>query len=459
MTDTNNTTATDPQDLINAALGTATPTTTPTPAPNEPTLTPPSEPETMPTELTEAPPLPTTAAAPQSGEELPLAFAAEQASTPTPTTTPIMESLGTSAPMDAVPTVPPVLTPTENALPKRHAIKSIIVGLSLFIALLGGVGLFGYQKYGSIQALIAGVLNPDGDCPKGYHVRPSDGKCVVNDIKGGGEEKEKDKIIENASSRTECESSGGGQWCESDDSNGKHYAFCMKNDGTQGNCNNRAAEKGYVIQQGIVKCVQREDGTFHADRNYEGYQGMTLKDWDDVEQQCVDQLMGTGAYICPVGTGVACTDKNGIPFNGNLGCFCGVVQIDTGTGHVSYKSSCGCEKEPTPKPSPVPSPSASVTPKLMCDSITRTPTTTPKIGDKLTFTCAGSSVPAGSIALNYKFRYAIDNGTWNTMTNKTTTTSELTINACGTYKIECQACGTISGSVVCDPAWTGATLQ
>jgi hypothetical protein len=96
-------------------------------------------------------------------------------------------------------------------------------------------------------------------------------------------------------------------------------------------------------------------------------------------------------------------------------------------------------------------------PTMACTGITRTPTTVPAIGDKLTFTCAGTITPSTAGALSYKFRYSINNGAATALTNKTATTAELSIAACGTYKVECQACATISGVLTCSPTWTGAT--
>ena len=253
MSDTTTTpTNSDPQDLINAALGTTTPEPAPMPS-TEPQSTPVlPEPAVMPSELTEAPPLPspepvapTTVTSTNNpvvmGDDTPLAFVGGSS---TATNAPLNEQkieepvspiLGTSAPMDAIPQVVPVSTlPIEPIkTQKKSKVKTILVGLSLFLAIVAGVGAYSYQQYGSVGALVAGVLNnEDTDCPKGKHIRESDGKCVTNDLKGGGEEKAKEKAIDSANSKGACEAPGsGGQWCESVDSNGKSYAFCMKNDG------------------------------------------------------------------------------------------------------------------------------------------------------------------------------------------------------------------------------------
>ena len=95
-------------------------------------------------------------------------------------------------------------------------------------------------------------------------------------------------------------------------------------------------------------------------------------------------------------------------------------------------------------------------PVLACTGLTQTPATTPAIGDKVTFTCAGTITPTGAAALSYKFRYSLDGGADQLLANKTPTTAELTINACGTYSVQCKVCATIAGVLKCDPTWTGA---
>lgn len=540
MSDTTITpTNSDPQDLINAALGTTTPTTPATPMTEpQPTL-PMPEPAAMPSELTEAPVLPpiqpiapTIAQQPSApivmGDDTPLAFVGSSPNSTTPTTEPVTEptmpvSLGTSAPMDAVPTVPPVLTPSEKPVQKKSRAKTILVGLALAIALVGGIGIFGYQQYGSVGALIAGVLSEGKDCPKGKHVNDS-GQCVTNDIKGGGEEKvppEKGGSPDNCGDGyawcgvgiSKCVSfdalaaAGGGcnkygekvygiptvygatpgrlapdmscdpakianktmKQCTCGSSN-----YCFDRDGS---CSSTPITRldGSTVDTGFCGLVgsipagsttfKEYDGLFNADGTlkYNYFCDLTGCNTSDTSCQVV-------RYTCnSTVSGNSCTDQssayvknsmttsNSLKFTGACGK---VEQIDVSCG--GYKTSRTsinppCEKaEDTPNPSPSPSVPV-VAPKLMCDGLTRTPTTTPVIGDKLTFTCTGSSVPAGSVSLTYKFRSAIDGGVWSSMTNKTATTAEMMINACGTYKVQCQACGTISGAVVCDPAWTGAS--
>jgi hypothetical protein len=91
-------------------------------------------------------------------------------------------------------------------------------------------------------------------------------------------------------------------------------------------------------------------------------------------------------------------------------------------------------------------------PTMSCTGLNYTPTTTPVIGSVLTFTCTGAVVPSTAGTLSYKYRYNINSGAYTAMTSNT-----LTIAACGTYSVECQACATLGGVLKCDPIWTGAT--
>ena len=200
---------------------------------------------------------------------------------------------------------------------------------------------------------------------------------------------------------------------------------------------------------------------------------------------------GNAKYICREGargeggvvyTGGACTALNGKPFTGNaMGCFCGTVQVDTGSGHQSYSSTCGCNEGESITDNPThrvcntttyqcetvsgagadtcttDAQCVVTTPTMACTGLTHTPTAVPEIGDKLTFTCAGTVTPPSAGTLSYKFRYSINSGAVAALTNKTTTTAELNIAACGSYKVECQACATLNGVLTCDPLWTGAT--
>jgi hypothetical protein len=118
--------------------------------------------------------------------------------------------------------------------------------------------------------------------------------------------------------------------------------------------------------------------------------------------------------------------------------------------HVACQTNCTCNPIATAKPT------------MSCKALTSVPdvkTKAPAMGETVTFTCTGEMVPASAGTPSYKFRYNINSGTYATLANKTTTTTELTINACGSYSVECQACATLNGTLTCDPVWTGATTQ
>lgn len=517
MTDPNTpTTSTNPQDLIDQALGSvATPVSTPTDT-TEPTLPTPEplspppatepmveqqKPEVEPTNVVPEPtamPEPPKDVKPM-GDDMPLAFANVVTSD-----TPKVESPVSNINIEQITPaqVPPILTTPSttdigSAKPKKRSTKLVAMVVGIFLALsafsFGGYWLYLTQY--SQAAVIAGVFTDTADkdscngCLNGGYLVWRNGQCKVTGICGSADNNNdgvgdkdttnpNDKQIENLG-ETACRASGsGGQWCQSVDSNGKAYAFCMKNDGSQGNCNNRAIELGYTIMIGKLEnasCVCSAKNALGectswamdaaSQAAYAPYGQETLAKANELCTKGNGNInFGNGSFLCKEGkigkggvvyTGGACTEANGFPFGGNLGCFCGTVQVDTPTGHTSYSSTCGCDKpEATPTPS---TPTVTVTPTLMCTGLTHTPTTTPVVGDKLTFTCAGSSTPAGAVNLTYKFRYNLNNGAYVSMTNKTATTSELTIASCGTYKVQCQACGTINGVLTCDPTWTTAT--
>ena len=149
------------------------------------------------------------------------------------------------------------------------------------------------------------------------------------------------------------------------------------------------------------------------------------------------------------------TSGNSINFTNQCGT---VQQIDVMCGPTGYKMSRTrinppCETGENPPPSAPPG-----TPTMACTGLTRSPNTaSPAIGETLTFTCAGTVTPSTAGTLSYKFRYKIGSGALTPLTNKTTTTAELTLAACGTYTVECQACTTLNGVLTCDPQWIGAT--
>ena len=112
-----------------------------------------------------------------------------------------------------------------------------------------------------------------------------------------------------------------------------------------------------------------------------------------------------------------------------------------------------------PDTSPSPSPSTNTTTTMVCTGLTQTPSTTPVVGSKLTFTCSGSITPSSAGTLSYEFVYKLNAGGWKSLSNKTTNTAELTIATCGEYIVHCRACATINGSKQCDPVWKDVVIQ
>ncbi len=505
-----------PQELVDAALS------------NPPVPTPPPTPTTPTVPKVEPAPLAPTIEMPVA-EETPLAFVKPPAPTAPPT-----------PPAPADPVVPPAPVPSAPKKKSSRTIKIIGVILGIILLIVGLLigGYYAYLSFGGGEIPTISyvtkfervngkvVLNPNyskdlvikndkGEYVSNESERAKDmglpdpnvvevktkgtdenncsgclnggwqvwknGECKITGVCNSGvagkdTENPMDPVA-SATNEAQCIASGKGQWCASIDSNNKSYAFCMNNDGSQGNCNNRAIELGYTIQIGIVKCVKNDAGIWIPDpaMNYDNFiggvgninengQGVTV--YQQVEKQCYDQqgsftTQGTESYICKEGvvgeggvvySGGQCGAKNGKKFAGNLGCFCGTVQVDTSTGHTSYSSTCGCDKESSTTTTTVQTTASS----MACTGITRAPTTEPVIGDKLTFTCSGTVSPA-TATLSYKFRYSVNNGIYSALTNKTATTAELSVAACGTYSVQCQVCATLDGVLTCDPTWTGAT--
>ncbi len=573
MTDPNTpTTPTNPQDLIDQALGNnvaSNPVTTttnepasvtpgpalPTPEPlntspvTEPVVEQKSEEvvtpnnETVPVELTNSQNEPATMPeAPKAtkpmGEDMPLAFMSS-AATDSSTTTQHPVSNITVQPItpDSVPSILPgdVNSASHNTIkPKRKIMKVAGIVTAVFV-FLGFMGVFGYSYFTEKTPLVAlleftpkfmkvgdkTIRNPayeklsetekavedekrneyyggsivenktekgtdeascNGCLNGGWMVWRNGGCSITGACNTGVPGKDTDNpAIEVADTQSECQKSGG-TWCGNIvDAKGVSHAFCGSNNGKA--CYQLASERGITVIIGSVKCKE-SNGTWVPDGTYTDVgisdeipnpnngqpndtYGPTLSIYEQVDRQCKTQsgsftaLGNKEMWICPVGTSVACTAnvKGAKRFYGNpANGFCGVIQVDTGTGHTSYSSTESCD-EPEATPNPSTPTTLTTNPTLMCDGLTRTPTTTPVIGDKVTLTCAGSSTPAGSVSLSYKFRYSINGGSYVSLNNKTATTSELTIAQCGSYKVQCQTCGTINGVLTCDPNWTGATTQ
>jgi len=248
----------------------------------------------------------------------------------------------------------------------------IVVGIILLIM---GVGFGGYYLYlnyfggaeiPTIAYVTKFIRDENGNVIRNPDYDPND---VVNeqlrDEDLGLGDYAPDPKIEKANSKAACEAMSGAQWCD--------YGFCMKNDGTQGNCNNRAVELGYTVNIGSanINCVLAPSNSCstppcfqvsHTQQDlYNDYPGALDKanalctkgggtiDFGNAKYICKEGVKGEGGIAY---SGGACTALNGTTFTGNLGCFCGTVQVDTGSGHTSYSSTCGCESEPEPSEPP-----------------------------------------------------------------------------------------------------------
>ncbi len=165
--------------------------------------------------------------------------------------------------------------------------------------------------------------------------------------------------------------------------------FCLSGTYQGGGCNNAQQQVcGQAALIGFVNCIcanRSADGTCSA-WNAEDYGNAAAV------KQCQTMCpsggktcsFGSGAYICSLYQSGACTSANGIPFKGNInGCFCGVVQIDTSTGHTTYRNQCGCSPVSTPLPSgstPAPTPKPTVTPlPTATPTLIPIPTATPPV--------------------------------------------------------------------------------
>ncbi len=319
---------------------------------------------------------------------------------------------------------------------------------------------------GTDQASCNGCLNG------GWQVWRN-GECKITGSCGSNiEQNSVNPNIETSNDATSCGASGG-TWCGNVvDTSGASHAFCGPNNGEA--CYQLAIDRGITMSIGKVECdckvpiftanVQTGCSEWGPTQTIQEQinNAQTSLDTKKFQIEAVNSQCSTGGnfsatggtqmFICPKGTTVACTALNGKPFYGNSkGCFCGTIQVDTSTGHQSYSSTCGCDQEVAAAPSAPPA-----APVLACTGLTQTPVATPTIGQTVTFTCAGTITPAAAATLSYKFRYSLDNGTDQLLTNTTATTAQLAITACGTYSVQCKVCATIAGVLTCDPTWTGA---
>lgn len=443
-----------------------------------------------------------------SAEEMPLAFAAPVKTEPVP------ES---PAP---VPPPPPAPLPSAPSPEPKQKTKGKILGVFLGILMLGAAAFGGYTYYVNNfgqEATIAEITDKSKctGCSKpqdGGWLVWRDGQCKVvgtcNSSKDG-------QNTQNPTTPTPVPNVGNKEACEAaGKAAGTTYFWCA---GCGGFCNTDGLKTCNVLQQEKcgeaislgASCSKTPGGAFtnacDCDKNgtddtwfdKTGYcnakdaQGTVDPAYYDTWGLCAvagscegtgtDPGTGAGAMYSCTNSGCSLTaagiaakwkiykwhcDKttdlsggcqDGTPNIGNTQNFsanCGSEQIDVNNGSatVTFRSKIYAKACTTTITTPPPG-----GPTMACTGITRTPTTTPKIGDKLTFTCAGSVTPSTAGTLSYKFRYSFNNGAAVSLTNKTPTTAELAIAACGTYKVQCQACATLNGVLTCDPVWTGAT--
>lgn len=494
----------DPQAMVNDALAPVSDTPSPaTPAMNNtPPLPEPPKPEPI-----EVPPVP-SASSDTPEPDMTAPKADEVVVTPPPTVSDVpmgddtpLAFAGSPATTQAEPTVVPPAPAMSAPAPKKgkgSKIMMVLAGFVAFLGLLGGVGYYYYSQYGTIEpAKIANVSTKNKDQCQGCScttpncggswLRWVDGQCKANGGSCNNANPNKTDAPPppppaGVSPAENCQKTGG-FWCENVvDASGKSHSFCGSNSKA---CYQVAIEKGITMNIGQLRCIQKGttwvldrdfynnntgDGAQTAQQVIDAYNAIAGTTGVDPCSKTYTPKAGTEKYVCKLGvkgdgdvvyTGGACTAANGKVFKGNeKGCFCGTVQVDTPHGHQSYSSTCGCNEEtppPSAPPSTSPSPSPSA-PVMACIGITRNPATGAiGIGDTVTVTCNGSVTPPTAGTLSYKFRYSINNGAFTALTNKTATTAELTIAACGSYKVQCQACATLNGVLTCNPVWTGAT--
>lgn len=482
-------TTTNPQSLVDAALGTEPVTTSLPPLPPLQPL-----------------PEPTPASVPV-GDDTPLAFVM-----PAPSSTPEVASIPTAEPVSSylppTPPVPPAPTMAPEQPKKKSKVGIVMAGIAAMIVV---VGLVGYAALTGKPALIAGVLDDYA-----YNTRKEMSEVGTGSV---GKNKEKDEKVARDGAALVAQQAAKKKAAE---------AAAKATD------LNDAERK--VLEQSLVQSFLRDpeiqamydnslkssNAQIAAGTAYHDFlksKGLTI---DDCYEQSVQgqarvlktdninsdictkaQVSAKDAYAAAVcGNGY----KMGVDAAGKPGCIpntdvsCGRNLDPTApvccTTDYCESSSDGeyglvCEnpnarkecKSIGPDGTPVwclletnsswckgsgggedttTTTTKTVAPTMSCNILTSTPdvkTTNPAIGNTITFTCAGSVVPASAGTLSYKFRYSINSGTVTTLTNKTATTAELTIAACGSYSVECQACATLNGTLTCDPIWTGATAQ
>lgn len=441
MPDTNDSTISNPQSLVDAALS---------PVPSAP-LSPP-------------PPPPLEPLAPPVGDDTPLAFTTPPVTTPPETTI----APASTPPVPPV-TMPPIL-PAPVELPKKKSKMGVVIGgiLLLVLALGGGVG--GYWYY-TTQGKV-----PDIQCnaSNGYCQQINDRQARDGGYAGGGIGPNSDAgkaaaKIAKGETPTPAEQAAYNAKLAAEaklTADAKQAVIDAKlNDPSNTNIQPPGTYKAnstpdnpsgyfYINAPGVFKgALQRAIAGSIADQN------LLMSQYHLNEFVNVLDAINNGRTWVPGGVGCYQADVPG-PAQVAANAACAGWHLTTclsgagvnGIGCDVATTSTGNDNPPGESPSSPPS-----APTMTCTGLTRIPNTTPKLGDKLTFTCAGTVTPSTAGTLSYKFRYSINDGAMIALTNKTTTTAELVIDACGSYSVECQACATISGVKKCSPVWVGAT--
>lgn len=435
----------DPQALVDNALAPEPQVEPATPPPAMPPVPEPVMPEPVAPEPV-MPEAPMPSAIPV-GDDTPLAFVKEtQASIP--------QEQPTSSP------TPPVIPPPPEA-PKKKGVSKVLAMIVGVITLIVGLGAFGYY-YLATPPQISNISEwtkaecTNGCSPAGYATKWTTLRgCIATETRCGSAAPTPDP--------TSCEevnkNTGGAECLPGNPSIGENCDNKYSRVGKSGNC--------YKANQ---ICCGKALNTKGDTGGGTGYIGKYC------DNTGCDVKGAPGCYVthytCQQ-SGVGNCNETTVAHRVQSAKFtetCGTEQIDvtcTNPDNSIYKEGSSsksygpdCREPSSPRPSdratPTPTPSPGV-PTMACTALTRVPTTTPEVGDTMTFTCAGSVKPSTAGTLSYKFRYSLNSGAYAALANTTATTAELEIEACGTYEVQCQACATLNGKLTCDPVWTGAT--
>lgn len=478
---------TNPQDLVDAALGPEpiTPIVPTSDEPKTPPALPPLAPLSAPVPAEPVTQKPSADVA--MGDDTPLAFAM-----PAPSSTPSSTPNSTEQ-SSYLPPVPPALPKEPEQSKKKSKAGIIVAGVMLLLLAVSG-GVWGYYRYAQTAkvAMITGECTKNSDCGAGNQC--TGGQCkpkpVVNPPSGGGGGNSGG--CENpcsVGSTNSCTVTANGVSCAGTtkcvNACPGAWSACVQNDpscgvnGGQGTCNEGETRDCSVssTNDGTQTCSDGSKGKWST--CVKKIQCQVNSDCTDgqicAQNKCMDPGGPVGCgYVsesyCPgevvsePGGARTCDKDNHLCSETRTECKVPKPAPQTGYTWCFMSSSTKCSNGPddscvggTSTPSTPPT-----TPTMSCKGLASTPdvgTTVPAIGDKVVFTCSGEVVPSTAGTLSFKFRYNINSGAYSALVNKTATTTELLIDACGSYSVECQACATLGGTLTCDPIWTGATTQ